>query len=196
MKLFVFLLLFAIAVFAFVSYHAPTVAKQSVDDSLLHELYETAPTPSAKNISLHTPSAVIVVNNDVTFIDSLITFAESQVGIPYHYGSADPKAGFDCSGFITYVFNHFKITVPRSSRDFKDEGITIPLKNSRRGDLILFTGTDTSERIIGHMGIVVSNNTEGLTFIHSTSGKAYGVVNTALNDYYRNRFIKVIRIIK
>ncbi|MEO7766433.1 MAG: NlpC/P60 family protein, partial [Ferruginibacter sp.] len=39
--------------------------------------------------------------------DSLILFAKSMLGTPYLYGSIDPAKGFDCSGFITYVFNHF-----------------------------------------------------------------------------------------
>src|SRR4051812_21526607 len=49
--------------------------------------------------------------------EEVIDFAKSLIGIPYKYGSTDPKAGFDCSGFFTYVFTHFKIVVPRSSID-------------------------------------------------------------------------------
>src|SRR5215218_2993379 len=47
----------------------------------------------------------------------LLAFAESLIGTPYLYASTDPSKGFDCSGFITYVFNHFDIAVPRSSID-------------------------------------------------------------------------------
>jgi cell wall-associated NlpC family hydrolase len=128
-------------------------------------------------------------------VDSLIHFAESLLGTPYVYASSDPSVGFDCSGFITYVFNHFNVSVPRSSIDFTDEGITIPLKKSKRGDLILFTGTDSTERFVGHMGIIVEKNKDGISFIHSTSGKAHGVTITKLNDYYMGRFVKVVRII-
>ena len=128
-------------------------------------------------------------------VDSLIHFAESLLGTPYVYASSDPSVGFDCSGFITYVFNHFNVSVPRSSIDFTDEGITIPLKKGRRGDLILFTGTDSTERFVGHMGIIVENKNNEISFIHSTSGKAYGVTITKLNDYYMGRFVKVVRII-
>ncbi len=126
--------------------------------------------------------------------DSLVAFAESLIGIPYKYASTDPSAGFDCSGFITYVFNHYDIQVPRSSKDFKNTGTEIPISKGTTGDLILFTGTDSTERIIGHMGIIISNNNKGLKFIHSTSGKAYGVVITEFNKYYQGRFVKVIRI--
>src|SRR5215203_2658797 len=86
---------------------------------------------------------------------ALVNFAETLVGTPYKYASTNPKVGFDCSGFITYVFNHFGINVPRSSIDFTDVGKTINVVNAKRGDLVLFTGTDSTEKFIGHMGLVV-----------------------------------------
>ena len=45
----------------------------------------------------------------------ILQFAKTLIGTPYLYASTDPTNGFDCSGFITYVFNHFTIAVPRSS---------------------------------------------------------------------------------
>ena len=125
--------------------------------------------------------------------DHVVSFAETLIGTPYRYGSTDPKVGFDCSGFITHVFNHFNIKVPRSSIDFTNVGKEIPPTSARRGDIILFTGTDSTERFVGHMGIVVSN-TDTLKFIHSTSGKAYGVTITPLSNYYKGRFVKTLRI--
>lgn len=123
----------------------------------------------------------------------VVAFAKTQVGVPYLYGSTNPAKGFDCSGFITYVFNHFDIVVPRSSIDFTNVGTEISALQAKPGDLILFTGTNPEERFVGHMGIVV-NNTDSLRFIHSTSGKQYGVTITPLNDYYKGRYVKTIRI--
>src|SRR5690606_36446631 len=102
----------------------------------------------------------------------LVAYAESLQGIPYKYGSIDPNQGFDCSGFITYVFNRFNIAVPRSSIDFTDVEQEIPLRDARRGDIILFTGTDSTKREVGHMGIITSLPGQPHAFIHSTSGKA------------------------
>src|ERR1700712_1582669 len=48
----------------------------------------------------------------------LVNYACSLAGTPYKYASTDPRQGFDCSGFVTYVFNHFHIMVPRTSVDF------------------------------------------------------------------------------
>ena len=126
--------------------------------------------------------------------DSLVAFGKSLVGTPYLYASSDPAKGFDCSGFITYVFNHFGIAVPRSSVDFTDSGTEIPMNFASPGDLILFTGTDSTIRIVGHMGIVESNEKGNLLFLHSTSGKAYGVTISPLKGYYEARFVKVIRV--
>jgi lipoprotein Spr len=125
----------------------------------------------------------------------LVNFACSLAGTRYKYGSTDPKQGFDCSGFITYVFNHFGIMVPRTSVDFTPVQTPIPLQQACLGDLILFTGTDSTKRVAGHTGIISSTPGEPLRFMHATSGKEKGVVETDFNSsYFKARFIKVIRI--
>ena len=126
--------------------------------------------------------------------EDVVRFAETLVGTPYVYGSTNPKVGFDCSGFITHVFNKFDIKVPRSSIDFTEVKHTIPVEKSKRGDIILFTGTNPQERHVGHMGIVVSNSGGELKFIHSSSGKAHGVTISPLKGYYETRFVKTLRV--
>lgn len=170
----------------------------------------TGKTETVARIDSIGPSPATVTNSDTSRIksmveeekhpfenvnpDSLVSFAKTLIGIPYLYASTDPKKGFDCSGFITYVFKHFNLSVPRSSVDFTNYGREIPKELSRPGDLILFTGTDSTIRIVGHMGIVVENVNGQLSFIHSSSGKANGVVITPLGKYYMGRFVKVIRV--
>ncbi|MES2278198.1 MAG: C40 family peptidase [Bacteroidota bacterium] len=134
------------------------------------------------------------INTGKTTPQQLIAFARTAIGIPYLYASSDPKAGFDCSGFITYVFNHFGIAVPRTSVDFTDVKHEVPLQNALPGDLILFTGTDSHIRIVGHMGIVVAAFSEPLQFIHSTSGRDNGVTISGLTAGYQERFVKVVRV--
>ncbi len=126
--------------------------------------------------------------------EEVIAFAKTLIGIPYKYSSTDPAQGFDCSGFITYVFNHFNIAVPRTSAGFTNVEKEIKPEDTKPGDIILFTGTDSTIRDVGHMGIIVSAENKEFQFIHSTSGKANGVTITPLNDYYLGRFVKVIRI--
>jgi NlpC/P60 family len=168
------------------------------------------PVPSEDSIVAVVPQAVVIPVPDtlVTKIEmeepaiqtgslnplALVAYSKTLIGIPYVYGSTDPKKGFDCSGFITYVFNHFKVKVPRSSVEFTDVGKEINYQVSKPGDLILFTGTDSAIRTVGHMGIVVNNENNKLFFIHSTSGKKLGVTITELSPYYMSRFVRVARI--
>ena len=129
--------------------------------------------------------------------EEIIRYAETLVGTPYVYGSTDPKIGFDCSGFITYVFNNFKIKVPRSSSQFSNVGKTVPVQNAKRGDIVLFTDPDSTSTItnaIGHMGLITSNVDGQISFIHSTSGKAMSVAVTPLSTHYMKRFVRVSRI--
>lgn len=145
---------------------------------------------------IDTKRPITTVSTGNTTPAELITFARSLTGTPYKYGSTDPAKGFDCSGFITYVFNHFGIIVPRQSVDFTSMNREIGLKQAKPGDLILFTGTDSTIRVVGHMGIIVSSPGEKIKFIHSTSGRAYGVTETSLDPYYTGRYMKIIRIFK
>lgn len=136
---------------------------------------------------------------DVGAVDpeQVIQFAETLVGTPYVYGSTDPKVGFDCSGFITYVFNHFKINVPRSSVQFTNVGKTVSIEDAKRGDIILFTDPDFDNSTsveVGHMGLITANNKGTISFIHSTSGKAMSVAVTPFNEHYQKRFVRVGRI--
>jgi hypothetical protein len=125
---------------------------------------------------------------------SIVEYAKTLIGTPYLFGSTDPKKGFDCSGFITYVFNHYNIKVPRSSVEFTHVGADVNYLAAKPGDLILFTGTDSTIRVVGHMGIIVSNENNKTFFIHSTSGKQYGVTITELSPYYMSRFVRVARV--
>lgn len=147
-----------------------------------------------KTDSVLIPASQIHTNN--VHPQQVVEFSKTLIGIPYRYASTDPKVGFDCSGFITYVFGHFNIVVPRSSIDFTNVGRTIPVDSAKTGDLILFTGTDSTEKFVGHMGLVVSNQNNQLDFIHSTSGKKHGVTITPFNDYYKGRYMKTIRIFR
>lgn len=124
----------------------------------------------------------------------LIKYAETLKGIPYLYGSTDPNKGFDCSGFITYVFSHFKVAVPRQSIGFTHVNRRIDLKDAKTGDLILFTGTDSTVKVVGHMGILIVDPGKEIKFLHSTSGKDDGVTETPLNAYYLGRYMHTVRI--
>ena len=124
---------------------------------------------------------------------SFVEYAKSLTGTPYLYGSVDPAKGLDCSGFINAVSNHFGIKVPRSSVEFINVGAAVESEKAQPGDLVLFTGTDTTKRVVGHIGIITDNQDGHLKFIHSSSGKAKGVTTSDLDGYYQTRFVKDLR---
>jgi cell wall-associated NlpC family hydrolase len=130
-------------------------------------------------------------------VDSIITFSKKQMGIRYHYAHCTPKEGFDCSGFVYFVFNQFKIKVPRASMDYEKMGRIISPDSCKPGDIIVFTGTNEKNLHPGHVGIVLSNPGEVISFIHSSSGKKHsGVTISNFKDSpgYKIRFIKIVRL--
>lgn len=131
--------------------------------------------------------------------DSLINYCQQFIGTKYKYASINPKVGFDCSGFVYYIFSHFNIKVPRSSIDYINTGITIHPDSFKTGDIIVFTGTNSKNRTPGHVGIVISDFGKELAFIHSSSNKKHsGIKISTYKDspYYEKRFLKIVRITK
>ncbi|NVO01521.1 MAG: C40 family peptidase [Bacteroidetes bacterium] len=128
--------------------------------------------------------------------DSLIVFAKKYLGTPYRYGCATPK-GFDCSGFTYFVFKHFKINVPRSSRDYYSYGTDISKEECQKGDVICFKGTNSQTKRIGHVGIVISEKGEPIKFIHASSSRRnYCVtISELIGSYYQKRYVKIKRVL-
>ena len=129
--------------------------------------------------------------------DTLVKLATSFLGIPYRYGGISPEQGFDCSGFVKYVFSNFGLDIPRSTVGIADFGQEISVDSCKKGDIILFAGRNMEKRPIGHAGIVISDLHEPLKFIHSATSNNRGIVITAFDafDYYKSRFVKVIRVL-
>ncbi|MBS1762164.1 MAG: C40 family peptidase [Bacteroidetes bacterium] len=138
----------------------------------------------------------VTINTGNVSANEVVDFAETLIGVPYKYGSTVKEKGFDCSGFINYVFGHYKISVPRTSKNFTNAGKQVSTLEARRGDLILFTGSNANSGVVGHMGIITENRKGILKFIHSSSGKNIGVIISGMNSYYLPRFVKVIRVFK
>ncbi|TDB64212.1 C40 family peptidase [Arundinibacter roseus] len=156
-------------------------------------LFQCTPENNSELSSIE--NTILSDNSDFPTGDAVVEYAKLYYGVPYYYGSANPQTGFDCSGYIHYVYTHFGIEVPRSSVDFTEVGTDVEVEEAQPGDLVLFTGTNPKNRTVGHIGIVVKNDLEGLDFIHATSGKQHAVTVTPLEGYYENRFVKVIRLI-
>ena len=129
--------------------------------------------------------------------DSIVCFAEKFLGTPYLYAGTTEK-GFDCTGFVYFVFNHFGIKTSRASSGYENCGNATEMDCALPGDIILFTGTNSSIRKVGHAGIVFENDNGTIDFIHSSSSKNhFGVTITRFNsnEGYQKRFLRIINII-
>jgi cell wall-associated NlpC family hydrolase len=127
--------------------------------------------------------------------DSIIVFAKKYLGTPYLYASSNPQKGFDCSGFVSYVFGNFGMTLPRSSSGYKNLGTALKPEDFKVGDILVFYGYK-DKTVIGHLGIICEADGMHSKFIHASSGKAQQVTITSLDtEHYTNRFYKCIDVL-
>ncbi|NTU68250.1 MAG: NlpC/P60 family protein [Chlorobiaceae bacterium] len=120
-------------------------------------------------------------------IGTLFSDVRQYFGIRYRFGGTTP-AGFDCSGFVQFMFSKvFNMQLPRSSREMSAIGIRVARNELRPGDLVFF---QNGKNRINHVGIFVGNN----TFIHSSLSR--GITRTNLSEsYYDKRFATGVRVI-
>jgi len=125
----------------------------------------------------------------------VIRFAKKMLGTPYHFASSSPKKGFDCSGFVKYVFSNYKINLPRSSKSYDAIGKSLKPEEFKVGDVLVFYGFKDKARI-GHVGIICEADGMNSKFIHSSSGKSKGVTISELGSkMYTRRFYKCVDVI-
>jgi cell wall-associated NlpC family hydrolase len=87
--------------------------------------------------------------------DSIVALSRAQLGVKYKRGAESPSAGFDCSGLVQYVMEHFGVTVPRTSRQqaLVGEKIERDIASLKPGDLLTFG----RGKRISHIGIYIGD---------------------------------------
>lgn len=117
---------------------------------------------------------------------SISETASSLLGIRYAYGGTT-TAGFDCSGYVSYVFNQHGIKLSRTSSGMYASGTAVDKSDLAEGDLVFF---NTSGKGVSHVGIYVGDG----NFAHSSTSK--GVSIAKLNDphYWGKRYVGAKRI--
>ncbi|MGY5847398.1 C40 family peptidase [Salegentibacter sp. HM20] len=141
-----------------------------------------------------TDSEMTTVASKPGLRDSLVDFSEDLLGTPY-VTAGNGIEGFDCSGYVYYVYQYFDIEVPRSTSGYEDFGQEIPIAEVEKGDLLLFLSP--TRNAIGHIGIVTKANGTASEFIHASSGNSMEVITTSLSSpTYIRRFVKAVRVLQ
>ena len=112
----------------------------------------------------------------------LVLNAMGFMGIPYKWGGATPEAGFDCSGFVQYVFRQATgLILPRSSFDQVRHGVSVQREELEPGDLVFF---NTMRAQFSHVGIYIGEN----RFIHAPSRGGSVEIVDITTAYWQSRY--------
>lgn len=118
---------------------------------------------------------------------SISSTALSLRGAPYRNGGVDPTAGFDCSGFVKYVFEQHGVSMPRETRLQFQKGRDVEPRDLEPGDLVFFT---TVAPGASHVGIAVG----GDQFVHAPSSSGVVRVEHLSAQYWSTRFVGAKRV--
>ena len=135
-----------------------------------------------------------MANNKVSGED-IVQKATQYSGIRYTPGGSNPKRGFDCSGFVSYVFRKLDISVPRSSASLfcKDKQVS-DYKDLHLGDLVFFKGSNSRRARVGHVGLVTEVYPDGrFKFIHASTSQGIRE-DWSSSPYYAKRYMGARRI--
>ena len=117
---------------------------------------------------------------------AIVGTALSLRGAPYRNGGSDPS-GFDCSGFVWYVFSQHGIPVPRTVNGQFREGVDVSADTLEAGDLVFFT---TESAGPSHVGMIVG----GDEFVHAPSSRGDVRVERMSSRYWATRYIGARRL--
>lgn len=117
----------------------------------------------------------------------ITSYAKQFLGVPYIWAGRSPS-GFDCSGFVSYVFGQNGISIPRMADEQFEIGLAVNRYELQQGDLVFFT---TYEPGPSHVGIYIGNG----QFIHASSGAGYVTTTSMSSQYYQARYLGARRII-
>lgn len=126
-----------------------------------------------------------VADADADLRQQIVDYSKKLLGIKYVYGGSSTK-GFDCSGFVSFVYNKFGMTLPRASRDMGKGGIAVKKTDLKPGDLVFFD-TNGGLNGINHVGIYIGSS----KFIHASSSLGRKVTISSLGDsYYTKTYMR------
>jgi cell wall-associated NlpC family hydrolase len=166
---------------AFMAVLIPNLQSQPRNDYQVNDFIlpvKVAPIPT---------DSVKMGNYNEAVIDSVIQFGKKFLGVHYKYSGHTPQ-GFDCSGYVSYIFGKYGYSFPRSSSGMATVGEKVGIKEARKGDFIYFKGRSTKTNHVGHVALIIEADSGQITMMHSCQR---GVLIEKYNscDYYKRRFL-------
>jgi len=133
--------------------------------------------------------------------NDLVSYSNTFLGMKYLWGGTTPaildstgkyiSGGFDCSGFVQYVYKNFGVNLPRTSMDQVNKGVAVKINNLEKGDLVFFMTNSALPYQVSHVGIYIGDN----KFIHSPN--TYDFIKVSeLSGYYKDKFVIGKRMVK
>lgn len=160
-------------------------AKWQQDNGAFSGFNQAAPAATPASFSTGAAAPAPAAGND--WGDRLVSRAMNYLGTPYRYGGTSPSTGFDCSGFVYYLYGAvFGQRIPRMPQDMAREATPVARGDLKRGDLIMFGYRGT----ITHIGIYSGNG----QFVHATHRGSPVMVTSLDADYYNTRYMKAVRL--
>lgn len=125
--------------------------------------------------------------------DEVVRYALQLEGSTYKYAGTNPRTGFDCSGFTSYVLKQFQVTISPASSAQALEGRSVPLDAVQPGDIIVF---GKNKRNIQHVALVVERSRKGIEVIHSTTSRGVIRENISTSAYWKPLILFARDVIK
>ena len=121
----------------------------------------------------------------------LLIDAKYFKGGKYVWGGTSPE-GFDCSGYVQYLYKKHHIDLPRTAWGQSNKGTPVAKNNLQKGDLLFFL-TDKKRGIpVTHVGIYIGNG----QFIHAASKKKGIIISPIHSGYYADKFVSAKRVLQ
>ncbi len=124
---------------------------------------------------------------EASTVDRIVSHARDQLGVPYQWGGTTPR-GFDCSGFIGYVYRQVGIDLPRTANGQYSAGTAVSRSNLQKGDLVFF---ETYKPGPSHSGIYIGND----QFVHASSSRGISISKVSDPYYWGPRYLGARRIV-
>ncbi len=116
----------------------------------------------------------------------VVNYALSLQGYPYVYGKASPEEGFDCSGFVFYVYGQNGYPLPRTAEQMAQALPEVDEDQRQAGDLLFF---DTGDKPFSHVAIYLGHE----SFIHAPSSRTGHVMISGLDQAYWSQRLSGVR---